>query len=271
MSRSKWMPAGGFPALSGSRLWFCVFINVQHDGKALHFLAFRAKASAGIYLSQLHWSQWYLKLWHNINLLNQTYRPVRHPGGNSINSRRPKEYAESSARGFSFDMWGWESSQEILHVLSKQSAVHPCIPSAVTTERYHQKNKFSMLLTPSVPGEVNEGFESRSVVQVSLHIFMQFPLKLWRLHLKWGMKISKLRHSLYFLLSYDLLLDDQGGEGSGSVPLISALQCWHSELYFQLMQSSWMLCTRLTVWATSEVGSLKTLQVGLRDFLEVQS
>lgn len=52
------------------------------------------------------------------------------------------------------------------------------IPSAVTTERYHQKNKFSMLLTPSVPGEVNEGFESRSVVQVSLHIFMQFPLKL---------------------------------------------------------------------------------------------
>lgn len=142
MSWSKWMPAGGFPALSGSRLWFCVFINVQHDGKALHFLAFRAKASAGIYLSQLHWSQWYLKLWHNINLLNQTYRPVRHPGGNSINSRRPKEYAESSARGFSFDMWGWESSQEILHVLSKQSAVHPCIPSAVTTERYHQKTSF---------------------------------------------------------------------------------------------------------------------------------
>lgn len=153
----------------GAEWGVCVFINTQPDGKALHFLAFRAKAYAGIYLLQLHWSTWYLKLWHNNNLLNQMYRPVRHPEGNSLNSRRPKKYAESSARGFSFNIWGWESSQEILHVLSKQIPVHPFCSNHWEVP---PKSKFSMLLTLSVPREVNEGFESRSVVQVSLYIFM---------------------------------------------------------------------------------------------------
>lgn len=53
-----------------------------------------------------------------------------------------------------------------------------CIPSPGTTERYHRKPNFSRLLTHSVPREVNECFESRTVAHVSLHIFTKLPLKL---------------------------------------------------------------------------------------------
>lgn len=42
------MSPGGFLLLAGSSTWFCEFINIQHDGKVLLFLAFRAKASVGI-------------------------------------------------------------------------------------------------------------------------------------------------------------------------------------------------------------------------------
>lgn len=108
-----------------------------------------------------------VRLKHRINLLNQIYRAWQASWRKLFKQQEGKNVCWKICKGFLF--WHLRIRKEPRNPICTFLVVL-CILCPGTTERYHRKPNFSRLLTHSVPREINECFQSRTVACFLSHI-----------------------------------------------------------------------------------------------------